>query len=54
MAAKRKRSNGPAHIEQKLTALQSDLAQLQADLRDLADVGGKIAGKRMTVMLGQA
>lgn len=55
MAAKRKRaSNGNAHLDQKLTALQSDLAQLQADLRDLAGAGSKVAGERMSVMLGQA
>ncbi len=54
MAAKRKRSNGTAQLEKRLTALQSDLAQLQADLRGLAGAGGEIAGERMNDMLGQA
>lgn len=51
MAVKRKRSNGTAHLEQKLSALQSDLAQLQEDLRGLAGAGGEIAGERMSTVL---
>ena len=54
MPAKRKRSDGTAHLEQKLAALQSDLAQLQEDLRGLAGAGGEIAGERMSTILEEA
>ena len=53
MAAKRK-NNGVAHVEQRLTALQADLAQLQKDLRGLANAGGEVASDRFTEVLDTA
>lgn len=50
----RRKHNGAQHLEERMSALQSDLSRLQGDFRGLAAAGGEVATDRFNDALTSA